>query len=134
MCLVPRSLRQVAELLKELLHPETMEQAVERNDFLQLFYDQFIEQLVAAVSRALDAADPTPAVVLATIVELLCFCVQHHTYRIKYYILRNNVGLKVLNLLKRRERWLAAAAIRFFRSLIGLKVILWTMTCVLTYF
>lgn len=47
-----------------------------------------------------------PADTLGLIVELLCFCVQHHSYRIKYYILRNNVVDKVLKLLQRRERHL----------------------------
>jgi protein phosphatase-4 regulatory subunit 3 len=28
-------------------------------------------------------------------VDLLCFCVVSHSYRIKYYILRNNVVEKV---------------------------------------
>lgn len=58
---------------------------------------------------------------LGLVVELLCFCVQHHGYRIKYYTLRNNVVEKVLKLLKRRERWLVVAAVRFLRTCIGLK-------------
>ena len=37
-----------------------------------------------------------PPSVLGLIVDLLCFCVVHHSYRIKYYILRNNVLSKVL--------------------------------------
>ena len=32
---------------------------------------------------------------LGLIVDLLCFCVQHHSFRIKYYTLRNNVVEKV---------------------------------------
>lgn len=112
----------MSELLKALLDPETMEQALERNDFLQLFYDRCIGRLVESVGQAHDREQPTPAVSLAVIVDLLCFCVQHHTYRIKYYILRNNVACRLLGLLRRRERWLAVAAVRFFRTLVGLKV------------
>ena len=40
-------------------------------------------------------ASRVPASVLGLIVDLLCFCVVHHSYRIKYYILRNNVISKV---------------------------------------
>ncbi len=32
---------------------------------------------------------------LGVIAELLCFCVQHHGYRVKFYILKNNVVCKV---------------------------------------
>ena len=37
---------------------------------------------------------------LGLIVDLLCFCVQHHSFRIKYYTLRNNVVEKV-----GRDQW-----------------------------
>lgn len=36
-----------------------------------------------------------PASTLGLIVELLCFCVQHHQYRVKYYILRSETVSKV---------------------------------------
>jgi hypothetical protein len=38
---------------------------------------------------------PSSAATLGLIVELLCFCVKYHSYRIKYYVLRNNVVEKV---------------------------------------
>ena len=44
----------------------------------------------AGLCRGHEASRVPPAV-LGLIVELLCFCVVHHSYRIKYYILRNNV-------------------------------------------
>jgi hypothetical protein len=68
---------------------------------------------------------PPPVASPATlnlIVELLCFCVKSHSYRIKYYVLRNNVVEKVLKLTQRPERFLVVAAVRFLRTCIGLKV------------
>lgn len=59
---------------------------------------------------------------MGLLVDLLCFCMVSHSYRIKYYILRNNVVEKVLKLLRRRERWLVVAAVRFLRTAVGLKV------------
>ena len=53
--------------------------------------------------------------------ELLCFCVNNHSYRIKYFILRNNILFKVLKLASSREKCLVLAALRFFRTCIGLK-------------
>ena len=53
--------------------------------------------------------------------ELLSFCVQKHSYRIKYFILRNNVLAKVLRLASSLDKCLVLAALRFFRTCIGLK-------------
>lgn len=68
-----------------------------------------------------NARVPAKPFVLGLIMELLCFCVTHHTFRIKYYILRHNVVQKVLVLLHCRQQWLVLAAIRFLRTCIGLK-------------
>ena len=69
------------------------------------------------------AGAPTVAAsTLGLLVDLLCFCVQHHQYRVKYYILRSDTVGKVLRLLRRREKWLVVAALRFLRTCIGLKV------------
>mmetsp|Transcript_36846 Transcript_36846/g.103965 ORF Transcript_36846/g.103965 Transcript_36846/m.103965 type:complete len:862 (+) Transcript_36846:313-2898(+) len=122
---------QVLEMLKLLLDPESMEQSVEKNDFLELFYDHYIGQLVDTLARGappakaaaepLDQKQPPTPATMGTIVELLCFCVQHHSFRIKYYILRNHVVEKVLRLLRCPQRWLMVAAVRFLRTCIGLK-------------
>ncbi len=72
-----------------------------------------------------DGKAGSPAVAASTLgllVDLLCFCVQHHQYRVKYYILRSDTVGKVLRLLRRREKWLVVAALRFLRTCIGLKV------------
>lgn len=58
---------------------------------------------------------------LCNVIELLCFCVAHHSFRMKYYVLRNNVVEKVLRLTKRKERYLVVAAIRFLRACVALK-------------
>lgn len=60
----------------------------ESNHFLELFYDKYIAQLIAVLSDACEpgrqAAAPGAAPsALALIVDLLCFCVQQHSYRIK---------------------------------------------------
>ena len=51
--------------------------------------------------------------------ELLSFCVQKHSYRIKYFILRNNVLAKVLRLARHRDKCLVLASLRFFRTCIA---------------
>lgn len=42
---------QVLEMLRLLLDPETMEQNTEKNDFLELFYDKYIDTLVQTLDR-----------------------------------------------------------------------------------
>lgn len=56
------------------------------------------------------------ATALGHIVELLIYCVGHHGYRIKYYVLRINMVAKILHLIHRREKWLVVAAVRFLRA------------------
>jgi protein phosphatase-4 regulatory subunit 3 len=67
------------------------------------------------------SGSPVPAWTLVKTIELLCFCAQHHSFRIKYYVLRNNVVEKVLNLMQRREKYLVVASVRFLRACVGLK-------------
>jgi hypothetical protein len=142
---------QLFELLKLMLDPETMDQPVEKSGLLELFYDAYVDGLVASVSAGVRDEPPpapggggsagggeggaaggargaaagggttVPAWTLVKTIELLCFCVQHHSFRIKYYVLRNNVVEKVLNLTQRREKYLVVAAVRFLRACVGLK-------------
>jgi hypothetical protein len=55
------------------------------------------------------------------VVDLLSFCVTHHQYRIKSYMLHNNVISKVLRLMNCREKHVKLTAIRFVRTCIALK-------------
>ena len=131
---------QVAEVLRSLLDPEGME-GREQDDLLNLFYDEFVHKLARPIAGRTEAgtapvngdAEAELEVeeevgggdsVLSTqqhVCELLSFCVQKHSYRIKYFILRNNVLAKVLRLARSRDKCLVLAALRFFRTCIGLK-------------
>jgi protein phosphatase-4 regulatory subunit 3 len=112
------------EVLRGLLDPDTMEGSVEKDHFIDLFYDAHIGGLLAAVVAAAEAPPPPsapPPATLALLLDLLCFCVTQHSYRIKYYILRNNVVEKVLRLLRRREGAVGAAALRFLRTCLAMR-------------
>jgi protein phosphatase-4 regulatory subunit 3 len=39
--------------------------------------------------------------------ELLTFCMAHHGYRIKYFVIRNNVLVKVSELMSADEKYVA---------------------------
>jgi protein phosphatase-4 regulatory subunit 3 len=145
---------QLAELIRMLLDPEMMEGTSEKDDFLNLFYEAFMETLVACVSmeqlvldkmREFRRKDPSgqclreqmdadTTLVLATrnqVCEILAFCVQHHGYRIKYFILRHNIVQKALHLVFTQKKGhsnrhvvnnqLTLTVMRFVRACVGLK-------------
>jgi len=72
------------------------------------FYDKHIDQLVDVITSSCPSKESTePSIIgsnngyengrsssisadiLSNITELLCFCVLHHSYRIKYYLYKN---------------------------------------------
>ena len=61
------------------------------------------------------------AQLLALILELLTFCVQHHTYYIKNCILSKDLLRRVLILMNSKHTFLILCALRFMRRMIGLK-------------
>lgn len=58
---------------------------------------------------------------MGMVLDLLCFCVQHHGYRIKSYILKRRLMPKLMKPIHCREKWLVIAAIRFLRTCISMK-------------
>lgn len=88
-------------MMRMLLDPENDEQPPEKDNFLELFYGEFMDRLMQPLAEHPPLGDGAMAPcrvrarTLGVIVELLCFCVQHHGYRIKFYVLKNNVIAKV---------------------------------------
>ncbi|EFJ11724.1 hypothetical protein SELMODRAFT_125510, partial [Selaginella moellendorffii] len=126
---------QILEIMRMLLDSEPSEQPTEKIAYLEMFYEKYIDQLVEVLtsscptkvvtehSKRVPTVEKTPASgeVLGNICELMCFCVLHHGYRMKYYVMRNNVVEKVLRLVRRKEKVLVVAAVRFLRTCVGLK-------------
>ncbi|KAL6746889.1 component of IIS longevity pathway SMK-1-domain-containing protein [Haematococcus lacustris] len=122
---------QVAELLKLLLDSETLGCPVEKSDFVALFYEKFITKILIVIDKDKavnnkDGVRYVPAHTLGLIVELMCFCVQHHAMRVKYFTLRNHMLKRVISVIHRNERWLACAAVRFLRTCITIKDEFWS--------
>nr|XP_024382924.1 serine/threonine-protein phosphatase 4 regulatory subunit 3-like isoform X3 [Physcomitrium patens] len=132
---------QLLEVMRMLLDSETIDTpAVEKSTFLETFYEIYMDQMVQLLTDGcppeLGSVEPAndPSVdagkgmkrtvapeILGNICELMCFCVQHHRFRIKYYVMRNHVVEKVLRLIRRKEKYLVVAAVRFLRTCISLK-------------
>jgi hypothetical protein len=55
------------------------------------------------------------------VADLLSYCVRCHTYRMKFFVLRNNLVARVLELLKQPDKFLKLSALRFLRACVGVK-------------
>eukprot|EP00249_Psilotum_nudum_P024110 c29096_g2_i3 orf=615-3137(+) len=130
---------QLLEIMRMLLHCDSAER-VEKSPFLDMFYQKYMDEITEILSNVCPGkgnSDQSREIglnheqlqresyitpeVLGNICELLCFCMQNHSYRIKYHVLSNNVIEKVLRLTRRKEKYLVVAAVRFLRTCIGRK-------------
>ncbi|XP_051771996.1 serine/threonine-protein phosphatase 4 regulatory subunit 3B isoform X1 [Ctenopharyngodon idella] len=110
----------------------------EKSEFLSFFYKYCMHVLTAPLlantaeedqdlSEGSARVNPVcpdnfqTAQLLALILELLTFCVEHHTYHIKNYIMTKDLLRRVLTLMNSKHTFLALCALRFMRRIIGLK-------------
>jgi len=120
---------QLSGILRLLIDPENMLASInksEKADFLNFFYKHSMHVLVAPLLSNTTGDRPSkedyPTVqLLGLILELLSFCVEHHTYHIKNYILNRDLLRRILVLMRSRHTFLVLSALRFLRKIISLK-------------
>jgi len=121
---------QLMYIIRDLLDPENMLGAVnnkqEKTDFLNYFYKHCMHVLIGplltnTVNDKPEREDSCTVQLLSLILELLTFCVEHHTYHIKNYILHKDLLRRILVLMMSRHTFLVLAALRFMRKIVGLK-------------
>ncbi|XP_062864564.1 serine/threonine-protein phosphatase 4 regulatory subunit 3-like [Trichomycterus rosablanca] len=132
---------QLMGLLRTLIDPENMlapTNKTEKTEFLSFFYKYCMHVLTAPLlANTTEDSKDLPeestkvnpvcpdnfqtAQLLALILELLTFCVEHHTYHIKNYIMNKDLLRRVLVLMNSKHTFLALCALRFMRRIIGLK-------------
>uniref|UniRef100_A0A8C9S4P8 Serine/threonine-protein phosphatase 4 regulatory subunit 3 n=1 Tax=Scleropages formosus TaxID=113540 RepID=A0A8C9S4P8_SCLFO len=132
---------QLMGLLRTLIDPENMlapTNKTEKTEFLTFFYKYCMHVLTAPLlANTAESPKDSPegsakinpvcpdnfqtAQLLALILELLTFCVEHHTYHIKNYIMNKDLLRRVLVLMNSKHTFLALCALRFMRRIIGLK-------------
>ncbi|PIO33131.1 hypothetical protein AB205_0221460, partial [Aquarana catesbeiana] len=120
---------QLMGLLRTLIDPENMlatANKTEKSEFLNFFYNHCMQVLTAPLLANTSEDEPDKdnyqtAQLLALILELLTFCVEHHTYHIKNYIMNKDLLRRVLILMNSKHTFLALCALRFMRRIIGLK-------------
>ncbi|NXY19800.1 P4R3B phosphatase, partial [Atrichornis clamosus] len=140
---------QLTEILCALIDPEKMlatTSNLEIFEFLDIFYDRYIHVLTAPLLadtseewyeigndnfnffplKGLTALiflleNYQTAEILASILDLLCFCLERHKYHMKIYIINKDLLRRTLVLMKSKHKFLALCALRFMRRIIGLK-------------
>jgi len=115
---------QLMYIIKDLLDPENMLGAVnkqEKTDFLNYFYKHCMHVLIGpllanTVNDTPEREDSCSVQLLSLILELLTFCVEHHTYHIKNYILHKDLLRRILVLMKSRHTFLVLGTHNHFKS------------------
>lgn len=120
---------QLMGVLRILLDPESMLASVnksEKADFLNFFYKHSIQTLIAPLLENTTGEKPLKedyhtVQLLGLVLELLSFCVEHHTYHIKTCILNKDLLRRILVLMRSTHTFLVLGALRFMRKIIALK-------------
>ncbi|XP_022818129.1 serine/threonine-protein phosphatase 4 regulatory subunit 3 isoform X1 [Spodoptera litura] len=120
---------QLMGVLRILLDPESMLASVnksEKADFLNFFYKHSIQTLIAPLLENTTGEKPLKedyhtVQLLGLVLELLAFCVEHHTYHIKTCILNKDLLRRILVLMRSTHTFLVLGALRFMRKIIALK-------------
>lgn len=120
---------QLMGVLRILLDPENMLASVnksEKADFLNFFYKHSVQTLLAPLLANTCGEKPLhedyhTVQLLGLVLELLSFCVEHHTYHIKNCILNKDLLRRILVLMRSTHTFLVLGALRFMRKIIALK-------------
>lgn len=120
---------QLMGILRILIDPENMMASInkgEKTDFLNYFYKHSIHILIDpllqnTVDGKVTKDDYRTVQLLGLILELLSFCVEHHTFHIKNCIINKDLLRRILVLMKSSHTFLVLCALRFMRKIIALK-------------
>lgn len=134
---------QLMGIVKILLEPENM--LTEKGDFLNFFYKYSVQTLVGKFMLSLFSLkdllililaaplmlntmgdrpqneDYQTAQLLGIVLDILSFCVEHHSYHIKNFLLQKDLLKRILVLMKSTHTFLVLGALRLLRKIIALK-------------
>ncbi|KAK2149303.1 hypothetical protein LSH36_455g01017 [Paralvinella palmiformis] len=120
---------QLMGIIRLLIDPENMlgtTNKTEKTEFLTFFYKHSMHVLTAplfanTVEDKPSKDDYQTCQLLALILELLTFCIEHHTFHIRNYVTKKDLLRRVLVLLKSKHAFLSLSALRLLRHMVGLK-------------
>ncbi|KAK0414335.1 hypothetical protein QR680_007270 [Steinernema hermaphroditum] len=117
---------QMCQVLRNLLDPENMTAKSDKTEFLPFFYRRSITTLVRPLMSNTEGGHPVKdtyyvANQQALILDLLSFCIQHHSFSMRNYCMHHDLLNRVLVLLKSKHHFLALHALRLFRRVLNLR-------------
>ncbi|OQV18830.1 Serine/threonine-protein phosphatase 4 regulatory subunit 3 [Hypsibius exemplaris] len=120
---------QILTIMRLLLDPENMLSSPNKNEkteFLTFFYKRCIPYLAEPILEVTRTGslpqkeDLRTVHILNLILEFLSYCVEHHTFHIKNFIINRDLLTPILILLQSSHQFLVVAVVRFLRKIIGL--------------
>ncbi|KAL7628880.1 Platinum sensitivity protein [Parahypoxylon ruwenzoriense] len=97
----------------------------QQDNFLNGFYEssaiKLFQPLINLEGRASMEFSVQQASMFTYLIEILCFFIRQHQHRSKFFVLNNDIVLRISQLLSCPEKFLKLVAIRFLRQLIGLQ-------------
>jgi hypothetical protein len=89
---------------------------------LNTFYTDFVKLLADPLLHGIPPGgvhSEPDGLLKMNLLELFAGFLVHHGYRIKYFILQNNVIARILDLMHGKDKHLSLAALRFVRAVVG---------------
>lgn len=77
--------------------------------------------LLNTISERPQTEDYQTAQLLGIVLDILSFCVEHHTYHIKNFIIQKDLLKRILVLMKSSHTFLVLGALRLLRKIVALK-------------
>ncbi|KAI5866948.1 DUF625-domain-containing protein [Durotheca rogersii] len=97
----------------------------QQDNFLNVFYEssaiKLFQPLINLEGRESMEFSVQQASMFTYLIEILCFFIRQHQHRSKFFVLNNDIVLRISQLLSCPEKFLKLVAIRFLRQLIGLQ-------------
>eukprot|EP00400_MALV-I_sp_L67-5_P000760 gene760-803_t len=113
---------QAAEVVRHAIDANTFEgSGVNRDDLLNVFYEQGpVEILAEPLRDNLGPDAPDHAFYTRQLIcDLISFCVENHSYRMKFFILRQNIAAKISKLTSSSQKYVAVAAVRCLKTIVA---------------
>ncbi|KAI0175901.1 DUF625-domain-containing protein [Hypoxylon sp. FL1284] len=97
----------------------------QQDNFLNGFYEnsatKLFQPLIDLQGRTSMEFSVQQASIFTYLIEILCFFIRQHQHRSKFFVLNNDIVLRISQLLKCPEKFLKLVAVRFIRQLISLQ-------------
>lgn len=77
--------------------------------------------LLNTIGERPQTEDYQTAQLLGIVLDILSFCVEHHTYHIKNFIIQKDLLKRILVLMKSSHTFLVLGALRLLRKIVALK-------------